>query len=117
MDDVPRRGDERPTEDEIARARLGDRGVSGEPFPIKQMTLSVEKTRRRGVWIQVIRRNAAGCLMANVAIHPPVHLTIHPNEPIRTVEDAVKVITRHARDPEGRETQALLVPPEDRRSA
>jgi hypothetical protein len=46
--------------------------------------------------------------MASIAIHPPLHLTIHPDEPIRTVEDAVKVVTRHARDPESRETQKLL---------
>jgi hypothetical protein len=46
--------------------------------------------------------------MASIAIHPPVHLTIHPDEPIRTVEDAVKVITRHASDPDSRDTQKLL---------
>ena len=34
----PRRNEERPTEDEIARAHLGDRGIPGEPFPIKEMT-------------------------------------------------------------------------------
>jgi hypothetical protein len=34
----PRRDEERLTEDEIARAHLGDRGVKGEPFPIKEMT-------------------------------------------------------------------------------
>jgi hypothetical protein len=36
-----------------------------------------------------------------VAIHPPVHLTIHPDEPIRTVDDAVKIVERHGdlRDP------------------
>jgi hypothetical protein len=30
--------DRRPTEDERARARLGDRGIPGEPFPIPDMT-------------------------------------------------------------------------------
>jgi hypothetical protein len=34
----PRSNEKRPTEDEIARAHLGDRGVPGEPFPIKEMT-------------------------------------------------------------------------------
>lgn len=40
-------------------------------------------------------------MAAGVAIHPPVHLTIHPDEPIRTVDDAVKVVERHGdlRDP------------------
>jgi hypothetical protein len=37
--------------------------------------------------------------MASLAIHPPVHLTLHPDEPIRTVDDALKVVLRHARDP------------------
>lgn len=46
--------------------------------------------------------------MAGIAIHPPVHLTIHPDEPIRTVDDAVKVVERHGdlRDPT---VQALLL--------
>jgi hypothetical protein len=36
-----------------------------------------------------------------IALHPPVHLTIHPDEPIRSVDDAVKVVERHGdlRDP------------------
>ena len=46
--------------------------------------------------------------MASLAIHPPVHLTLHPDEPIRTVDDALKVVLRHARDPESRETQRLV---------
>ncbi len=46
--------------------------------------------------------------MASLAIHPPVHLTIHPDEPIRTVDDAIKVVQRHARDPQNRETQRLI---------
>jgi hypothetical protein len=33
-----RKQEKRPTEDEIARAHLGDRGVPGEPFPINEMT-------------------------------------------------------------------------------
>jgi hypothetical protein len=50
MDDAPRRDDGRPTEDERARARLGDRGVPGEPFPIKQMTPERrKKTPQRGL--------------------------------------------------------------------
>lgn len=35
-------------------------------------------------------------MAAGLAIHPPVHLTIHHDEPIRTVDDALKVIERHA---------------------
>ncbi len=46
--------------------------------------------------------------MASLAIHPPVHLTLHPDEPIRTVKDALKVVLRHARDAESRETQRLV---------
>ncbi len=46
--------------------------------------------------------------MASLAIHPPVHLTSHPDEPIRTIEDALKVMLRHAREPESRETQRLV---------
>lgn len=48
-------------------------------------------------------------MASGIAIHPPVHLTIHPDEPIRTVDDAVKVIERHARDPDSAETKALLL--------
>ena len=33
--------------------------------------------------------------MPELAIHPPVHLTLHPDEPIRSVEAAIKVIERH----------------------
>ncbi len=38
MKESPSRKDRRPTEDERTRARLGDRGVPGEPFPIPHMT-------------------------------------------------------------------------------
>lgn len=47
--------------------------------------------------------------MAGIALHPPVHLIIHPEEPIRSVDDAVKVIERHARDPQSPEAQALML--------
>jgi hypothetical protein len=46
---------------------------------------------------------------SGIAIHPPVHLTLHPDEPIRTVDDAIKVIERHGRHPESTETQVLLI--------
>ena len=46
--------------------------------------------------------------MASLAIHPPVHLTLRPDEPIRTIEDALKVVLRHAREAESRETQRLV---------
>jgi len=48
-------------------------------------------------------------MVAGVAFHPPVHLTIHPDEPIRTVDDAVKVIERHARNPKSPEAEALML--------
>jgi hypothetical protein len=37
-----------------------------------------------------------GRLMAELAIHPPVHLTLHPDEPIRSLEAALRVVRRHA---------------------
>jgi hypothetical protein len=46
--------------------------------------------------------------MASLTIHPPVHLTLHPDEPIRTVDDALEVVLRHARDAESRETERLV---------
>ncbi len=48
-------------------------------------------------------------MAAGMAIHPPVHLTIHPQEPIRTIDDAVKVVERHARDPKSAQAEALLL--------
>jgi len=36
--------------------------------------------------------------MAEHAIHPPIHLVTHPDEPIRSLEAAAKVIRRHAGD-------------------
>jgi hypothetical protein len=47
--------------------------------------------------------------MSGLAFHPPVHLVIHPDEPIRTVDDAVKVIERHARDPRSPQAQAAML--------
>jgi hypothetical protein len=32
------------------------------------------------------------------AIHPPVHLVIHPDEPIRSLEAAAEVVRRHGGD-------------------
>jgi hypothetical protein len=50
MNTPSRCDDQRPTEDEIARAHLGDRGVPGEPFPIKEMTPErKKKTPLRGL--------------------------------------------------------------------
>jgi hypothetical protein len=34
--------------------------------------------------------------MAALAIHPPVHLTLYPSEPIRTVETAADVVRHYA---------------------
>jgi len=38
MNERPPHYNRRPTEDERTRARLGDRGAPGEPFPILDMT-------------------------------------------------------------------------------
>ena len=47
-------------------------------------------------------------MSAGLAIHPPVHLVIHPDEPIRTVDDAIKVVERHAPDPSAADAQQVL---------
>ena len=46
--------------------------------------------------------------MAQLAIHPPVHLRIHPDEPIRSLEAAAKVVERHAGEHPDRKTEGLL---------
>jgi hypothetical protein len=46
--------------------------------------------------------------MAEHAIHPPIHLVTHPDEPIRSLEAAAKVIHRHAGDHLDRNAQDLL---------
>jgi hypothetical protein len=46
--------------------------------------------------------------MAEHAIHPPIHLVTHPDEPIRSLEAAAKVIRRHAGDYLDRNAQDLL---------
>ena len=46
--------------------------------------------------------------MAEHAIHPPIHLVTHPDEPIRSLEAAAKVIRRHAGDGLDRNAQDLL---------
>jgi hypothetical protein len=46
--------------------------------------------------------------MAEHAIHPPVHLVIHPDEPIRSLEAAAKVVRRHAGEHPDRRTEGLL---------
>jgi hypothetical protein len=46
--------------------------------------------------------------MAEFAIHPPVHLRIHPDEPIRSLEAALKVVQRHAGEHPDRATEQLL---------
>jgi hypothetical protein len=46
--------------------------------------------------------------MAEFAIHPPVHLVVHPDEPIRSLEAAAAVVRSHAGEhPDGR-TSGLL---------
>jgi hypothetical protein len=46
--------------------------------------------------------------MPEHAIHPPIHLVTHPDEPIRSLEAAAKVIRRHAGDCPDRNAQDLL---------
>ena len=46
--------------------------------------------------------------MAEHAIHPPIHLVAHSDEPIRSLEAAAKVIRRHAGDYLDRNAQDLL---------
>jgi hypothetical protein len=54
---------------------------------------------------------ARGCgwpRKAEHAIHPPIHLVVHPDEPIRSLEAARKVIRRHAGDRPDGKAQELL---------
>jgi hypothetical protein len=46
--------------------------------------------------------------MAELAIHPLVHLKTHPDEPVRSLEAAAKVVQRHAELPMDRTTEGLL---------
>src|SRR5258707_7698253 len=46
--------------------------------------------------------------MAEHAIHPPIHLVTHPDEPIRSLEAAAKVIRRHAGDQLDRKAEHVL---------
>ncbi|HEX2354778.1 MAG: hypothetical protein ACM30D_15130 [Hyphomicrobiales bacterium] len=46
--------------------------------------------------------------MAEHAIHPPIHLVTHPDEPIRSLEAAAKVIRRHAGDHLDRDAENVL---------
>jgi hypothetical protein len=46
--------------------------------------------------------------MAELAIHPPVHLVIHPDEPIRSLEAAAAVVRSYAgQHPDGRTSRLL----------
>jgi len=46
--------------------------------------------------------------MAEHAIHPPIHLVTHPDEPIRSLEAAAKVIRRHAGGQRDRRAEHVL---------
>lgn len=46
--------------------------------------------------------------MAELAIHPPIHLRIRPDEPIRSLEAALKVVRRHGRENSDQRTGAVL---------
>ncbi len=47
--------------------------------------------------------------MAGFALNSPVHLRTHPEAPIRTVDDAVKVIERHQPGQPSPEAHALML--------
>ncbi len=46
--------------------------------------------------------------MPDFAIHPPVHVTTHPDEPIRSVSAAIKFVRRHDEDRQDPQTIELL---------
>jgi hypothetical protein len=46
--------------------------------------------------------------MAEHAIHPPIHLVTHTDEPIRSLEAAAKVIRRHPGDQRDRRAEHVL---------
>jgi hypothetical protein len=46
--------------------------------------------------------------MAEHAVHRPIHLVAHPDEPIRSLEAAAKVVHRHAGHHLDRNAQDLL---------
>ncbi len=46
--------------------------------------------------------------MAEFAIHPPVHVVTHPDEPIRSVEAAAKFVIRHLRGRIDADADALV---------
>jgi hypothetical protein len=46
--------------------------------------------------------------MAEHAVYPPIHLVTHPDEPIRSLEAAAKVIRRHAGDHLDRSAENVL---------
>ena len=46
--------------------------------------------------------------MAERALHPPIHLVIHPDEPVRSLEAAAKVVRRHAASHPDRKAEDLL---------
>jgi hypothetical protein len=46
--------------------------------------------------------------MPEHAIRPPIHLVTHPDEPIRSLEAAAKVIRRHAGDQLDRRAERVL---------
>jgi hypothetical protein len=46
--------------------------------------------------------------MAELAIHPPVHVITHPDEPVRSLEAAATFVRRHGGDLTEPHTQGLL---------
>jgi hypothetical protein len=46
--------------------------------------------------------------MGELAIHPPVHVSTHPDEPIRTLDAATKFVLRHVQDTNDSQVALLL---------
>jgi len=46
--------------------------------------------------------------MPDLAIHPPIHVTTHPDEPIRSLSAAVKFVRRHSESRSDPHTIELL---------
>jgi len=80
-----------------------------EKSPVSSMELGIMRRRdfeKNGIFRSSSSRwrygtfyaGAVGRPMAEHAIHPPIHLVIHPDEPIRSLDAAAKVIRRDAGD-------------------
>ena len=48
--------------------------------------------------MELLRAGTVGRAWRSTLFIPPIHLVIHPDEPIRSLEAAAKVVRRHAGD-------------------